>query len=692
MRSYGRLVRRVSIALLAAAAFVTVAGAAPVPAPELIFSLRGPYGDVLSVPLDGSAARNLTPGTATSTEYQPSWSPDGARILYASGRADGSVFDIYVADADGSHRQLVTSVAGSGVGPAWSPDGTRIAFVSASASTDVYVTTLGGAVTRLTTDGEMKSVPVWSPDGSEILYTRVTPPDGAATLVTVPAAGGVPRALATQPSGVGAWSPDGTQIAFVRNTPPMPAVYVVGRDGSGLRRISTAPAAAASSVAWSPDGTQVAFTSAEIVSISSRFGALLDYEIAVVAADGRDERKLTRTAPAVFNAEPRWSPDGSRIAFQTSRDGDGRIELYTVNTDGSCETRLTSLARQQQATQHSWRPGTAAPPELRCADLELSTSGVPDSIALEQRMPVRFDIVNSGNEAASDVRFEVTVPPDVQLQSLTTGHGVCDGRTCSLGGLEASTGTSVNAIVSASRAVAAPLVGKAVAPELDGDQHDNALTVRVNVLPCTIVGTLERDIVEGTPKADRICTLTGPDLIHGLGGADSIDAGNGADRVWPGRGRDTIDLKGGVDLVDARDGARDLISCGGEADVALIDRFDKVDKTCEVASRTTLRCETLGSFRANAIVGTARRESICVFAGNDTVDGGVGSDEIDGGTGNDTLTGGPGRDLILAGGGTDLIKARDGSRDIVHCGSELDLVLADRFDVAGVDCERVVGR
>jgi Ca2+-binding RTX toxin-like protein len=134
---------------------------------------------------------------------------------------------------------------------------------------------------------------------------------------------------------------------------------------------------------------------------------------------------------------------------------------------------------------------------------------------------------------------------------------------------------------------------------------------------------------------------------------------------------------------------RDLITCGGEADVALIDRFDKADKTCEVASRTTLGCETVGSFRANTIVGTAQRDSICVFAGNDIVDGGVGNDQIDGGTGNDTLTGGPGRDLVLAGGGNDLIKLRDGRKDVVHCGSEVDLVLADRFDAAAADCERV---
>ena len=76
-------------------------------------------------------------------------------------------------------------------------------------------------------------------------------------------------------------------------------------------------------------------------------------------------------------------------------------------------------------------------------------------------------------------------------------------------------------------------------------------------------------------------------------------------------------------------------------------------------------------------------------SGSDTVDAGAGGDEIDGGSGNDTLTGGPGSDLSVGGGGNDPIKARDGRRDRIRCGSELDLVLADRHDVTGADCERV---
>jgi Ca2+-binding RTX toxin-like protein len=144
--------------------------------------------------------------------------------------------------------------------------------------------------------------------------------------------------------------------------------------------------------------------------------------------------------------------------------------------------------------------------------------------------------------------------------------------------------------------------------------------------------------------------------------------------------------------VDARDGRRDVIACGGEMDIALVDRIDAVGDRCEVVSTTTLRCTTLGTSHPNTITGSSGRDSICAFSGSDRVDGAAGNDEIDGGTGNDTLTGGPGRDLIIGDGGNDLIRVRDGGRDRIRCGSELDLVIADRQDVTAADCERVLRR
>lgn len=78
---------------------------------------------------------------------------------------------------------------------------------------------------------------------------------------------------------------------------------------------------------WSPDGTKIAFT-------SNRDGA---GDIYVMDSDGSNVKRLTKTPGQ--NSSPTWSPDGSKIVFDSGRDGNR--EIYIMNTDGSDQTRLT---------------------------------------------------------------------------------------------------------------------------------------------------------------------------------------------------------------------------------------------------------------------------------------------------------------------------------------------------------------
>jgi Tol biopolymer transport system component len=81
----------------------------------------------------------------------------------------------------------------------------------------------------------------------------------------------------------------------------------------------------------------------------------------------------------------------------------------------------------------------------------------------------------------------------------------------------------------------------------------------------------------------------------------------------------------------------------------------------------------------------------------DTLEGGRGNDILRGGPGADLLIGGPGRDVIQGQGGRDLVYARDGSRDVVSCGTntgkttgaEKDIAYVGRSDVVSRDCEWV---
>ena len=81
------------------------------------------------------------------------------------------------------------------------------------------------------------------------------------------------------------------------------------------------------SPAWSPDGSRIAF-------MSDRDG---NFEIYVMNADGSGPTRLTKNPES--DAYPVWSADGSRIAFQSERDGN--YEVYVMNADGSRQTNLT---------------------------------------------------------------------------------------------------------------------------------------------------------------------------------------------------------------------------------------------------------------------------------------------------------------------------------------------------------------
>ena len=87
--------------------------------------------------------------------------------------------------------------------------------------------------------------------------------------------------------------------------------------------------------------------------------------------------------------------------------------------------------------------------------------------------------------------------------------------------------------------------------------------------------------------------------------------------------------------------------------------------------------------------GDNGRDELYGDTGNDIMLGGAGKDELQGGTGNDKLIGGPEADMISAGAGIDVIDARDKSVDEIACGAGKDLVMADKHDKVGRDCEKV---
>ena len=298
-------------------------------------------GDIWVMPALGGKPRRI----AESGNF-PSWSADGASIVYMGGRAWNK--QIYRVPAGGGEAREVPLELGVQASrgrfllyPSLSPDG-RWLLLQGPAG--ILVAPGTGGEVRVIAKGRR---PVWAPDGRSIVYsTGETGKNFSLWRLPFSAAKGTaegrgqPLTAGTAENTHASISGDGRQIAFTAleqtfNLETLPFDAEAGRATGGVKELT----AGKNDIQWksfSPDGRSVAFLK------SGRVWRL---------DPGQPAYPLT-SDPAFTDGAPQWSPDGRSIAFPRSPEGDTtNVSVWVMASDGAGPRRLIEKARAP-----SWMP------------------------------------------------------------------------------------------------------------------------------------------------------------------------------------------------------------------------------------------------------------------------------------------------------------------------------------------------
>jgi len=234
-----------------------------------------------------------------------------SRIAFVSDRSGQS--ELWMMNWDGAEPRQLTKHGSIALAPTWSPDGRHLVFTSfLRGKPALYLLTPAEGYLKLLWDkGGVNSSAAFSPDGKTIAFASSV--DGNVDIWVMPIQGGAGRrlttakAIDTQPT----WAPNGRQIAFTSARSGSPQIYQMDTDGTNVRRL-TFGGGFHDEATFSEDGMRIVCT--------TKVGTV--FQIATI--DIITGKRTVIPAPG-SNESPAFSPDGSMIAFESSRTGTPQI-------------------------------------------------------------------------------------------------------------------------------------------------------------------------------------------------------------------------------------------------------------------------------------------------------------------------------------------------------------------------------
>ena len=284
------------------------------------------------------------------------------QIAYASNRTGAP--QIFIADIAGENTVQVTDMPNGACQPSWSPDGARLVFISPCKGwDDIYrnaslylINADGTGLMPIDTSPGGNFDPAWSPDGKSIAFTSLRSGQMEIFSVNVDDFASVTqitKSAQAVESRQPAWSHDGSQIVYTVKRFGVYQVWLMNADGTNPKQIVRSSTAFSDYLpAWPPDGKLIIFNQ----RCANKF--CNPYLMSISAFDRAVEQgtRLPINLALIQNVD--YSPDGFFLAYE-GIDESNNLDIFYMTVAGGDLVRLTSDAAQDY--HPAWRPAFQNP-------------------------------------------------------------------------------------------------------------------------------------------------------------------------------------------------------------------------------------------------------------------------------------------------------------------------------------------